>query len=279
MISSCDYNLETTKKEELQSWVKNKVYIQVSDQGQPRISTRWVYTYKNLNDKQVCKARLVVRGFQDRDVGNIRNDSPTCSKEGLCIALAIMASNHWMCKSMDIKTAFLQSKELDWLVYLDHPKEANVTPGYIWKLSKYVYGLTDASRSWYMTLREELLKSGAIVSQYDQAIFTWYFGNKLHGIIATRVNDFCFTGWEIFQTRVMDRLRRFFRIKSEEVAEFQYIGLNIKKNRDNVKLGPTEYKKIKMYPSRRRQKFERERSATEITETRQLIGELNYLAT
>ena len=51
--------------------------------------------------------RLVVRGFQDKDVGNIRNDSPTCSKEGLCIALAIMASNHWMCQSMDIKTTFL----------------------------------------------------------------------------------------------------------------------------------------------------------------------------
>ena len=111
MISSSDHNRETAKKEELQSWVKNKVYTQVSDQGQPRIPTRWLYTNKNLNDKQVCKARLVGRGFQDRDVGNIRNESPTCSKEGLRIALAIMASNHWMCKSMDIKKAFLQSNE------------------------------------------------------------------------------------------------------------------------------------------------------------------------
>ena len=112
MISSSDDNLETAKKEGLQSWGKNKVYTQVSEQDQPRISTRWVYTYKNLNDKQVCKARLVARGFQDRDVGNIRNDSPTCSK-GLHIALAITDFNYWMCKSMDIKTAFLQSKELD----------------------------------------------------------------------------------------------------------------------------------------------------------------------
>ena len=180
MISSSDHNLEIAKKKkkkkkkkkQLQSWVKNKVHTQVSDQGQPKISTRWVYTYKNLNDKQVCKARLVVRGFQDRDVSNIRNDSPTCSKEGLYIALAIMASKHWMCKSMDIKIAFLQSKELDQLVYLDLYKEANMPPGYIWKLSKWVYGLTDASRSWYPTPREELLKSEAVVSKYDQAIFT-----------------------------------------------------------------------------------------------------------
>ena len=56
----------------------------------------------------------------------------------------------------------------------------------------------------------------------------------------------------------MDTLRHLFKIKSEEAAEFQYIGLNIKKNRDDVKLGQNEYlKKIKMYPSRRRQIFER----------------------
>ena len=130
MISSSDDNLETAKKKELQSWVKNKVYTQISDQGQPRISTRWVYTYKNLNDKQF---RLLARGFQDRDVGNIRNNSLTCYKEGLHIALAIMSFNHWMCESMDIKTAFLLRKELDWLVCLDPPKEAKVPPGYIWK--------------------------------------------------------------------------------------------------------------------------------------------------
>ena len=58
---------------------------------------------------------------------------------------------------MDIKTAFLQSKELDWLVYLDPSKEANVPPGYIWKLSNCVYGLTDASRSWYLEVYKEVI--------------------------------------------------------------------------------------------------------------------------
>ena len=154
-----------------------------------------------------------------------------------------MESNHWMCESTAIKTAFLLSKELDRLVYLDPPIEADVPPGYIWKLSKCVYDLTDASRFWYLILREELLKSGAVVSKYDQAIFTWYFGNKLHGIIAIHVNDFCYAESEIFQTRVMDRLCHLFKIKSKEVAEFLYTGLNIKKNRDYVKLGQNEYKR------------------------------------
>ena len=132
---------------------------------------------------------------------------------------------------MDIKTAFLQSKKLDRLIYLLPPKEANVPTGYIWKLSKYVYGLTDASRSWYLTLREELVKLGVTPSKYDQAIFTWHFKNKLQGIIATHVDDFCFAGSEAFEYQVINELRKVFKIKSEEVAKFQYIGLEIKKIR------------------------------------------------
>ena len=151
--SNDDLELENAKKKGLQSWVESKVYIQVPDQGQHKISTRWIYTNKNSNGKQSCKARLVARGLQDKDACTIRNDSPTCSKEGLHIALAIISADHWMCKSMDIKTAFLQSKQLDRLVYLDPPEEANVPPGYIWKLSKCMYGSVDASRSWYLTLR------------------------------------------------------------------------------------------------------------------------------
>ena len=58
---------------------------------------------------------------------------------------------------MDIKTAFLQSKQSDQPIYLLPSKEANVPSGYIGKLSKCVYGLTDASRSWYLTFREELI--------------------------------------------------------------------------------------------------------------------------
>ena len=56
MISSSNDNLEleNAKKKELQSWVENKMYIQVPDQGQPKISTRWIYTNKNSNGKQTC---------------------------------------------------------------------------------------------------------------------------------------------------------------------------------------------------------------------------------
>ncbi len=164
------------------------------DQGQPKILTRWVYTNKESNGKQTFKARLVAKGFQDKDACNVRNDSPICSKESLRAVLGVMSAKDWVCKSMDIKTAFLQSKKLDRPIYLLPPKEANVPTGYIWKLSKCVYGLTDTSRSWYLTLRDEQVKLGVTPSKYDQAIFTWHCKNKLQGQIAKHVEDFCLDG-------------------------------------------------------------------------------------
>ena len=236
--------------------------------------------YSQPNGKQTFKARLVAKGFQDKDACNVRNDSPTCSKESLRAVLGVMSANGWVCKSMDIKTAFLQSKKLDRPIYFLPPKEANVPTGYIWKLSKCVYGLTDASQSWYLTLREELVKLGVTPSKYDQAIFTWHFKNKLQGIIATHVDDFCFAGSEAFEYQVINELRKLFKIKSEEVAKFQYIGLEIKKSDSNIKIGQDEYtKKLRPIPLQNGRKLEDKLTPIEITEARQLIGQLNWLAT
>ena len=241
LMDSSNDQPDKAKKRELQSWVEHQVYTQVPDQGQPKILTRWVYTNKESNGKQTFKARLVAKDFQDKDACNLRNDSPTCSKESLRAVSGVMSANSWICKSMDIKTAFLQSKKLDRLIYLLPPKEANVPTGYILKLSKCVYGLTDASRSWHLTLREELVKLGATPSKYDQAFFTWNFKNKLQSIIATLVDGFCFAGSETFEYHVINELRKLFKVKSGEVAKFQYIGLEIKKSDCNIKIGQDEY--------------------------------------
>ena len=144
---------------------------------------------------------------------------------------------------MNQKTLFLQSKQLDWLGYLNPPEEANIPTGIIWKLSKCVCVWPDASKSWYQTLRKELMKSGAVASKYDLAVFTWYLGNKLQGVTAVQVDDFCFAGSAIFQAKVINRLCHEFAVKSEEVVEFQYIRLDIKKNGETIKLEQNEYKK------------------------------------
>ena len=82
-----------------------------------------------------------------------------------------------------------------------------------------------------LTLREELMKSEAIASKYDQAIFTWYFGNKL-------LMSMIFALQEQRSFRlVLNSLHHVLAVKSENVIEFQYIELDIKKNSGNMKLG------------------------------------------
>ena len=80
---------------------------------------------------------------------------------------------------------------LDHLVCLDPPKEANVPAGYICRLSKCVYGLTDDSRSCYLTLRLELMKSEAVASKYDCFILTFdrQSGNQQSAVSRVRVSS------------------------------------------------------------------------------------------
>lgn len=100
------------------------------------------------------KARLVARGFEK--IQDFKTDSPTYSKEGLRLALTFIASNNWTLNPLGVKTTFLQGKEIDGEVIVQPPKEANTKN--LWKLSKTVYGLADASSSRYLKLQSELIK-------------------------------------------------------------------------------------------------------------------------
>lgn len=75
------------------------------DEGQTRLSTRWVITSK---EGQV-RVRLVARGFEEEF--DIPRDSPTVGKGGFKIFLTITASKFWDVKTTDIKSAFLQGKK------------------------------------------------------------------------------------------------------------------------------------------------------------------------
>ena len=101
-------------------------------------------------------------------------DSPTCAKESLRLIFAIMATRKWKIHSIDIKAAFLQGRPIDRKVYLLPPVEAEVE-NTIWELKTCIYGLGDASRSWYLSVREQFTKLKARANKYDPAIFYWHF--------------------------------------------------------------------------------------------------------
>ena len=68
----------------------------------------------------------------------------------------------------------MQGKSIERDVLVMPPFEAK-EDDVIWKLEKVVYGLDDASRNWYFSVKEELLKVGCEQSKLDKSLFRWYF--------------------------------------------------------------------------------------------------------
>ena len=151
---------------------KHKVYDAVDNCNEKFIHLRWVFSEKYINGKLNVKARLVAKGFQE-DNSDILSDSPICSKESMRLVLNI-ASSKWLCWSIDIKSAFLQNKNIDRIVYVKPPKEADCQDAMLWKLNATIYGLNDASRSWYLNVKKELIGLGATVCKSDSAVFIWH---------------------------------------------------------------------------------------------------------
>ena len=271
LLSPSDPLVISARRSELSSWEKNKVYTVVPDVGQSKITTRWIDNEK--------KSRLVARGFQEKNV-TVRTDSPTCSKEGLKVALAIIVSNGWSCNSLDVKTAFLQGDKIDRPVYLLPPPEAKCEKGKLWKLKKCVYGLNDAARSWYLTVKKELIKLGAEMSKLDQAVFTWYYEGKLHGIISTHVDDFCWGGSKIFRQSVIENIKTTFVIKSEEINKFKYVGLEIEQKEEEIIISQDKYvEALEMTPYFVSSERMNRLSPKDETTVRQVNGKLNWIAT
>ena len=133
------------------------------------------------------KARLVVRGFEESNLIDIRKDSTTCCKENFRLLLAIVVTNKWKVHSLDIKSAFLQGKNIDRELYLKPPSEVGIKN--LCKLNISVYGLCDAPRAWYLRLKSVLEKGRTKKRKYDDTAFYLYDNNNLQGILCTHVED------------------------------------------------------------------------------------------
>ena len=141
------------KEKELDNLMKYGVYEEVEDEGQERITSRWVITRKEKADGQKTeyKGRLVARGFQEQLAP--QSDSPTMLRESMKLFFAVAANERFKLRSMDIRAAFLQAKELDRDVFMVPPKDVKKESA-LWKFKKPLYGLNDASRKFWLRVKK-----------------------------------------------------------------------------------------------------------------------------
>ena len=242
------------KEKELEKLKENKVYSVVPYTGQKLISSKWHITEKYKEGERVVKARLVARGFEE-DNKNLRTDSPTCSREAMRIVYFVSVMMSWILMSLDFTSAFLQGEEIDRKIFLKPPRDV-CTKSEVWSLKKCLYGLNDAPRSWYVKVRKSLISLGGVQSLFDGALFLWHSDEgNLEGILASHVDDFVYCGNENFRIKVIQNLKKMFKIGEEGSGNFRYVGLNVSQNGREVKLDQNDYvasiEQIKISKARR----------------------------
>ena len=227
------------KEEEVKKWRENDVFEEVYDEGQERITTRWVCTEKVKGQEIHLKARLVARGFEE-DTSQLRSDSPTCSKEALRLLLATVASKKWELKSMDIKGAYLQGLPISRELYLQPP--AGFSVGKVWKLKKTPYGLVDAGRKWYIKVLKVLSSTEGSPSKNDKALFFWEKDGNISGMLVAHVDDFLYGGDDRFNRDIIPQIKEEFDVGSEEEGTFRYTGLEVSTDKlGDIRVGTGEY--------------------------------------
>ena len=174
------------KLEEYKSWSKeNDIYdlIDMRKQSvQNYITGRWVLTIKRDKDGNFikCKARWVLRGFQDNQVWNLQTDSPTSTRPGFRLQCQAAANNDWDIVHIDLKTAFLQGERFDTYrdIVCQLPPEAGLPKHMAARLKRAAYGLNDAPRLWWNKLDKALRSYGLVPTRADRCCYVLYSDKK-----------------------------------------------------------------------------------------------------
>jgi hypothetical protein len=214
--------MNSAKKIEADQWIGNAVYTVAKRAGIPKnriMSMRWILTWKKIEETggRKAKARLVVKGFTDPDLLQIRAESPTLSKIGRNCLLQLAASYKMTLSMGDVKTAFLQGNqgESERDIYGDIPADSrdlfNLAPDEVIKLEGSVYGLRTAPKAWFAKVTTDLLSLGAVQHPLDQCVFIFFDKQgKLMGAIGVYVDDFLFaetdgSEWKSMMKKIKDK--------------------------------------------------------------------------
>ena len=109
----------------------------------------WVIAVKEKDENTIRKDKLCGKGLQETT--EVRKDSPTIPKQALRVALAMTVAKGWRICSLDTKSAFLQSTNIEREVFAKPPKEfKGKFDKTVRRLEKALDGLKDATRAWYV---------------------------------------------------------------------------------------------------------------------------------
>ena len=133
---------------------------------------------------------------------------------------------------IDVRTAFLQGRPIERDVYLKPPKAAMEDPNTVWKLNVTVYGLADAQKAWFETVKDFFRSIGGKKLVREPAVFAWFEGGQLKGFVSTHVDKFLWSGYRTFKSNTIQQIRKRFPIREETRGDVFCVGVRIQTTLD-----------------------------------------------
>ena len=208
------------------------------------VGSKWVYKIKHKPDGSVerYKARLVARGFtqqygQDYD----ETFSPVVKLGTVRIIIALALQHGWSLSQLDVKNAFLHG-ELKEEVYMEQPPGYSMHDSSNWvcKLRRSLYGLKQASRSWFESFSTEIQHHGFTKSVLDHSLFIFKSDSAIVWVLIY-VDDIIITGSdEVHISWVKSMLMAKFKMKDLGPLRY-FLGVEVDSRHETITLSQHKY--------------------------------------
>jgi hypothetical protein len=225
-----DPNYLQAMEDEIASFKRFDCYEEVSSDmvsaNANIISTRWTIS-KKMNDYGTLrsKAKVVARGYEDKEKDRVSSDFPVASSAAEHLVLALLAEKQWIPNSWDFTTAFSQGKSLTRDVFVVPPIDF-AGSHVVWRLKKPIYGIVSAPKSWFDRLIETCRASGLTTRTTDECVLIMKSGEQVAGVLPLHVDDAIGGGKEEFHG-VMAKIGETLAVGSHETRKFRYKVLRV----------------------------------------------------
>ena len=239
------------QREEIASFDEHECFeLSPRTENQNTCTSRWVLRWKLRNQERIIKARLVIRGFQDKEV-EVATYSSCTTRWGQRLVTSLAVIHKWELNALDVGTAFLRGLSFSELSQIqetpervvafepprgsealisERPKHSAYNPQrHVLRLLKAAYGLRDAPRAWRTRLDRALKALGAAQVVTDGGLYCLYDEKKtLILILSCHVDDLKIAATLKAYQRLKQKLEESFGKLTEQKAymsELEHCGL------------------------------------------------------
>ena len=159
------------------------------------------------------------------------------------------------------------------------PPEDIRKPGIVWRLKKPLYGLDDASRKFWLRVKDVLVSIGLRVMTGDEAFYYLHEDGELKGAVLTHLDDFSLCGTDEFVRKVIKQVERQLTVSKVEKDKFCFTGLDILSVEDGIEVAMEDYvNSIEDVVNVRNADRDEELTGLEMKEYRKVTGKVSWLA-